>query len=588
MFTSRYKRPAARFPTRTPMSFALRRLPLPVPNRRDLIALPLVIALFFIVSHAGHQMAVPYRLGQNIPISLSPAALPEYGLYTVLRMLAALVVSFVFTLGYAWLAAHNRYAERLLVPVLDVLQSVPILGYLSITVTGFMALFPGSLVGVQLAVIFAVFTSQAWNMTFSLYQSLKTVPRDLQEAATLYRLNAWQRFWKLELPFAMPGLLWNTMMSMSGGWFFVVAAEAITVANQTVTVPGIGSYIARAIAAKDLGAIGWAIGAMIVIILLYDTLMFRPIVAWADKFKFEMTASGEAPRSAVLNYLRRTRVLRQLAVIPAAVWELTVRLSPRVAPKAPPPAARRRWGDGLFYAAVVLFAIWAVARLIEVLPRDFGWPLVGHVLWLGLITGFKVFVLVALSALIWVPIGVWIGLRPRWAQAVQPLAQFLAAFPANLLFPLVVVAIVHWHLNVDVFTAPLMVLGSMWYILFSVVGAASAIPTDMREAAQMLGLRGWLLWKRLYLPGVFPGIVTGAITASGGAWNASIVAEVVSWGDKTLVATGLGSFISQATAQGKSAQIALGVGVMSLYVILVNRLFWHRLYELSVRRVRLD
>ncbi len=570
------------------MSFALRRLPLPVPNRRDLIALPLVIALFFIVSHAGHQMAVPYRLGQNIPISLSPAALPEYGLYTVLRMLAALVVSFVFTLGYAWLAAHNRYAERLLVPVLDVLQSVPILGYLSITVTGFMALFPGSLVGVQLAVIFAVFTSQAWNMTFSLYQSLKTVPRDLQEAATLYRLNAWQRFWKLELPFAMPGLLWNTMMSMSGGWFFVVAAEAITVANQTVTVPGIGSYIARAIAAKDLGAIGWAIGAMIVIILLYDTLMFRPIVAWADKFKFEMTASGEAPRSAVLNYLRRTRVLRQLAVIPAAVWELTVRLSPRVAPKAPPPAARRRWGDGLFYAAVVLFAIWAVARLIEVLPRDFGWPLVGHVLWLGLITGFKVFVLVALSALIWVPIGVWIGLRPRWAQAVQPLAQFLAAFPANLLFPLVVVAIVHWHLNVDVFTAPLMVLGSMWYILFSVVGAASAIPTDMREAAQMLGLRGWLLWKRLYLPGVFPGIVTGAITASGGAWNASIVAEVVSWGDKTLVATGLGSFISQATAQGKSAQIALGVGVMSLYVILVNRLFWHRLYELSVRRVRLD
>jgi ABC-type anion transport system, duplicated permease component len=425
-------------------------------------------------------------------------------------------------------------------------------------------------------------------MTFSLYQSLKTVPRDLQEAATLYRLNAWQRFWKLELPFAMPGLLWNTMMSMSGGWFFVVAAEAITVANQTVTVPGIGSYIAQAIAAKDLGAIGWAIGAMIVIILLYDTLMFRPIVAWADKFKFEMTASSEAPRSTVLNFLRRTRVLRQLAFLPAAVWELTVRLSPRVAPKAPPPAARRRWGDGLFYAAVVLFAIWAVARLVEVLPRDFGWPLVGHVLWLGLITGFKVFVLVALSALIWVPVGVWIGLRPRWAQAVQPLAQFLAAFPANLLFPLVVVAIVHWHLNVDVFTAPLMILGSMWYILFSVVGAASAIPTDMREAAQTLGLRGWLLWKRLYLPGVFPGIVTGAITASGGAWNASIVAEVVSWGDKTLVATGLGSFISQATAQGKSAQIALGVGVMSLYVILVNRLFWHRLYELSVRRVRLD
>ncbi|WP_297913823.1 ABC transporter permease subunit [Thiomonas sp.] len=570
------------------MSQALRRLPLPVPNRRDLVALPLVLALFFIVSHAGRQMAVPYQLGQSLPISLSPWALPADGLYTVLRMLAALVISLVFTLSYAWLAAHNRYAERVLVPVLDVLQSVPILGYLSITVTGFMALFPGSLVGVQLAVIFAVFTSQAWNMTFSLYQSLKTVPRDLQEAATLYRLNAWQRFWKLELPFAMPGLLWNTMMSMSGGWFFVVASEAITVSGHEVKVPGIGSYIAQAIASRDLGAIGLAIGAMIVIIVLYDTLLFRPIVAWADKFKLEMTASGDAPRSWVLDFLRRTRLLRQFAALPQGLWQLSVRLMPRVQNR--PAAQARSWrrGDTLFYAAVVVFAIWAVVRLGEVLPRDFGWPLVGHVLWLGLLTGFKVFVLVGLSALIWVPVGVWVGLRPRLAAAVQPLAQFLAAFPANLLFPLFVVIIVHWHLNVDVWTAPLMILGSMWYVLFSVVGAASAIPNDMREAAQNLGLRGWLLWKRLYLPGVFPGFITGAITASGGAWNASIVAEVVSWGDKTLVATGLGSFISEATAQGRGADIALGVGVMSLYVILVNRLIWHRLYQLAARRVRLD
>jgi len=570
------------------MALNFRPPPLPVPNRRDLIALPLIIALFFIVAHAGREMAVPFHLGQTLDISLSPAVLPEYGLYTVLRMLAALAVSFAFTLGYAWLAAHNRYAERILIPALDVLQSVPILGYLSITVTGFMALFPGSLIGVQLAVIFAVFTSQAWNMTFSLYQSLKTVPRDLQEAATLYRLNAWQRFWKVELPFAMPGLLWNTMMSMSGGWFFVVASEAITVSDQTVMVPGIGSYIAAAIAQKNLPAIGWAIVAMIVIILLYDTLLFRPIVAWADKFKFEMTASGDAPRSAVLDFLRRTRVLRLLAVIPSLLWEASVRLTPRVPLRAVAAKSRRRWADGVFYAILMVFAAWALVRLLQVLPRDFGWPMVGHVILLGLITGSKVFVLVALSALVWVPIGVWIGLRPRWAQRVQPLAQFLAAFPANLLFPLFVVVIVHWHLNVDVWTAPLMILGSMWYILFSVVGAASAIPTDMREAAQNLGLRGWLLWKRLYLPGIFPGFVTGAITASGGAWNASIVAEVVSWGDKTLVATGLGAYISQTTAQGKTAQIALGVGVMSLLVILTNRLFWHRLYDLAQRRVRLD
>ena len=565
-----------------------RRLNVPVPNRRDLIALPLILALFFIVSHAGHQMAAPYRIGQSLPISLSPAMLPEYGLYTVLRMLAALVVSLIFTVVYAWLAAHNRYAERILIPALDVLQSVPVLGYLSITVTGFIALFPGSLWGVQMAVIFAVFTGQAWNMAFALYQGMKTLPRDLQEAATLYRLNAWQRFWKLELPFSMPGLLWNTMMSMSGGWFMVVASEAITVSGQTVTVPGIGSYIARAIAQRDLGAIGWAIGAMIVIILLYDTLLFRPIVAWADKFKLELTASSDAPTSVVLDFIRRTRVIQLLGVLPRWLWELSVRFSPRVGRATPASPRLLRWGDAVFYASLAAFALWAVVTLGQVLPRDFGWPLVGHVVWLGVLTALKVLVLVVLSALVWVPISVWIGLRPAWAARVQPLAQFLAAFPANLLFPLFVVAIVRWHLNVDVFTAPLMILGSMWYIVFSVVGAASAIPTDMREAATNLGLRGWLLWRRLYLPAIFPGFVTGAITASGGAWNASIVAEVVSWGHSTLVANGLGAFISQATAAGRGAEIALGVGVMSVYVTVVNRLFWRRMHDIAARRIRLD
>ncbi len=571
------------------MSFDLqRRLPVPVPNRRDLIALPLILALFFIVSHAGHQMVAPYRIGQSLPISLSPAMLPEYGLYTVLRMLVALLVSLVFTVVYAWLAAHNRYAERILIPALDVLQSVPVLGYLSITVTGFIAMFPGSLWGVQMAVIFAVFTGQAWNMAFALYQGMKTLPRDLQEAATLYRLNAWQRFWKLELPFSMPGLLWNTMMSMSGGWFMVVASEAITVSGQTVTVPGVGSYIARAIAARDLGAISWAIAAMIVIILLYDTLLFRPIVAWADKFKLEMTASADAPDSFVLDFIRRTQLIRVLGALPQWLWELSLRLTPRVGRARPASPRLLRLGDGVFYAALAGFAVWAVVALGQVLPRDFGWPLVGHVVWLGVLTACKVLLLVLLSALLWVPVSVWIGLRPAWAARVQPLAQFLAAFPANLLYPLFVIAIVHWNLDVDVFTAPLMILGSMWYIVFSVVGAASAIPTDMREAATNLGLRGWLLWRRLYLPAIFPGFVTGAITASGGAWNASIVAEVVSWGHKTLVADGLGAFISQATAAGKGADIALGVGVMSVYVTVVNRLFWRRLYDIASRRVRLD
>ena len=570
------------------MPFNLRPLALPLPNRRDLIALPLVIAMLLIVGHASRQMAVPFHLGETLQISLDPRSLPEYALYTVLRMLAALAASTAFTLVYAWFAANNRYAEKIMVPLLDVLQSVPILGYLSITVTGFIALFPGSLLGLQFAVIFAVWTSQVWNMTFSLYQSLKTVPRDLVEAARLYRLNAWQRFWKLELPYAAPGLLWNAMMSMSGGWFFVVAAEALTVAGQQVSVPGVGSYIAAAIAAKNLGAIGWAILAMVAVILLYDTLLFRPIVAWADKFRLDNTVSVDAPRSFVLDFLRRTRLTQWLARIPAVLWEASIRLLPPVSASRRPPRPMSPWADRVFFVLIGLLSAGLLGALFFVLPRDFGWPQVGHVMLLGLITALKVFALAGLSALVWVPVGIWIGLRPRWASVAQPVAQFLAAFPANLLFPLVVVAIVHWDLNVNVFTAPLMILGSQWYILFSVIGGASALPSDLREAGRNLGLRGWLLWRRLYLPAVFPAFVTGALTASGGAWNASIVAEVVSWGSHTLVATGLGAYITEATQSGQTLRVGLGVGVMALYVIGINRLVWHRLYQIAATRVRLD
>ncbi len=570
------------------MPFNLRPLALPLPNRRDLIALPLVIAMLLIVGHASRQMAVPFHLGETLQISLDPRSLPEYALYTVLRMLAALAASTAFTLVYAWFAANNRYAEKIMVPLLDVLQSVPILGYLSITVTGFIALFPGSLLGLQFAVIFAVWTSQVWNMTFSLYQSLKTVPRDLVEAARLYRLNAWQRFWKLELPYAAPGLLWNAMMSMSGGWFFVVAAEALTVAGQQVSVPGVGSYIAAAIAAKNLGAIGWAILAMVAVILLYDTLLFRPIVAWSDKFRLDNTVSVDAPRSFVLDFLRRTRLTQWLARIPAVLWEASIRLLPPVSASRRPPRPMSPWADRVFFVLIGLLSAGLLGALFFVLPRDFGWPQVGHVMLLGLITALKVFALAGLSALVWVPVGIWIGLRPRWAAVAQPVAQFLAAFPANLLFPLVVVAIVHWDLNVNVFTAPLMILGSQWYILFSVIGGASALPSDLREAGRNLGLRGWLLWRRLYLPAVFPAFVTGALTASGGAWNASIVAEVVSWGSHTLVATGLGAYITEATQSGQTLRVGLGVGVMALYVIGINRLVWHRLYQIAATRVRLD
>jgi NitT/TauT family transport system permease protein len=563
---------------------------LPLPNRRDLIALPLVLGLVFIVAWAGGQMSGPYAPGQELPLTLDPRALPGYALYTVLRMAAALGLSLLFTLVYATLAAKNRYAERILIPMLDVLQSVPILGYLSITVAGFVALFPGSLWGVQMAVIFAVFTSQAWNMTFSLYQSLKTVPRDLTEAAATYQLPAWQRFWRLELPFAMPGLVWNAMMSVSGGWFFVVAAEAITVGGHQVMVPGVGSYIALAIQARNLGAIGWAILTMLLVILLYDALLFRPIIAWADKFKFDAASAEPAPESRVLDFLQRTRLLRRAAVVPSLLWQLSLRLSTR---PARPPAFQSAgsWSRGAELAFNILLGILVTAVALAVwriVPRDFGWTEVGHVFVLGLVTAVRVFVLVILASLIWVPVGIWIGQRPKFARRVQPLAQFLAAFPANLLFPLVVVFIVHFHLNVDVWTSPLMILGSQWYILFNVIGGAAALPAELKEASRNLGLRGWLRFRRLLLPGVFQSYVTGALTASGGAWNASIVAEVVSWGSHSLIATGLGAYIAQATAAGEVHRVALGTGVMALFVIAFNRFVWHRLYRFAETRWRLD
>src|SRR6185369_5537063 len=411
-------------------------------NRWDWALLPLVLATLVLLGYGASQMARPFQLGDTLQLTLDPWHLPYYLLRTTLRMFMALAASLVFSCVFAVLAAKYRAAERVLVPLLDILQSIPILGFLSITVTGFIALFPGNLFGVECAAIFAIFTSQAWNMAFSLYQSLRTVPGELQEAARVFQLSGWQRFWRLELPFAMPGLLWNMMMSMSGGWFFVVASEAIAVSNQSIKLPGVGSYIALAIEAKDLGAIGWAIGGMLVGIVLYDQLLFRPLVAWADKFRFEESGSEAVPQSWLLAWLRRTQGVqtlghwlvrqleRSLIVFRQPYDGTSIRARPR---KASAPL-QRAWDAVL--AAAVLIAIW---RLVSFVHAEVGWQEAGHVFVLGLYTLVRVLLLIALAALVWVPVGVWIGMNPRWAGRLQAVAQFLEAFPANLLFPIVVV-----------------------------------------------------------------------------------------------------------------------------------------------------
>ena len=562
------------------------------PSWADLIAFLLLAATAVMIIRGAGEMSEPLAQLRVTPVTLDPARLPEYAMLTTLRMFAALGASLLFTFTVATLAAKNRKAELLIVPALDILQSVPILGFLTFTVTFFMGLFPGRQLGVECAAIFAIFTSQAWNMAFSFYQSLRTIPNDLDEVSRQFGFSPWRRFVRLELPFATPGLVWNVMMSMSGGWFFVVASEAITVGKTTVALPGIGSWLSLAIARQDMAAVAIGVGAMGVVILLYDQLVFRPIVAWADKFRFEQTASQDRPASWVYDLVRQVRWVGMLVapltwparLLAAVDWPVPrlqlqpVRLGPRTS----------RAVDALWIGVVAVAAAAAIWLLWSFVTRTLNWNDALAAFGYGLATLVRVVVLIAVASLIWVPIGVWIGLRPAWAERLQPIAQFLAAFPANVLFPFVVVAIVALHADPNIWLSPLMVLGTQWYILFNVIAGASAIPSDLKEAAGIFGVKGWQWWRQVALPGIFPYYVTGAITASGGSWNASIVAEAVTWGGRHLEAVGLGSYIAKATAAGDYGRVALGVAVMSIFVIAFNRILWRPMYRFAERRLRLD
>jgi NitT/TauT family transport system permease protein len=523
------------------------------------------------------------------PTSLDPSNLPGYAARTTLRMMAAMVLSLLFTFTYAAWAAKSRRAGMVLIPLLDILQSVPILGFLSVTVVFFLSLAPGRVLGAELAAVFAIFTSQAWNMAFSFYQSLRTVPVELTEASHCFHFSPWMRFWRVEVPFAMPALVWNMMMSMSGGWFFVVAAEAISVGDTTITLPGIGSYIALAIGQRQLGAIEWAIAVMLVVILVYDQLLFRPLVAWADRFRFEQEAGGAPPRSWVLTVLRRSGLVAVFLGPAASLWRRSYRIGARSGAPARHPGRDDPggWPDRLWAATVVLLAVVTLWHVMRFVLQGLSPSELAAAVGLGAATMARVLVLIALASLIWVPVGVWVGMRPQVARIVQPGAQFLAAFPANLLFPVAVSAIVAFRLDPDIWLSPLMILGTQWYILFNVIAGAAALPAELRDVGTNLQVGGWLWWRRIALPGVFPFYVTGAITASGGSWNASIVAEVASWGDQRLQAHGLGAYIAEATEAGDYHRIVLGIAVMSLFVVVINRAFWRPLYWRAERKFRL-
>jgi NitT/TauT family transport system permease protein len=548
------------------------------------------LGLLYVVARVGSESLVKFSPPDIIPtINLDPRNLPNYAARSTLRMFIALGLSTIFTFIYGYAAARSRRAEKVLVPLLDILQSVPVLGFLSVTVTAFIALFRGSLLGLEAASIFAIFTGQAWNMTFSFYQSLRTVPVELEEMTTLYNLSAWERFTRLELPSSVIGLVWNGMMSFGGGWFFLAASESISVLNRQYTLPGLGSYVASAIAARDLHAVGWAIATMIVLVLLIDQFFWKPLVTIADRYKLELSAAEER-RFWVVDLWRASRLPsyfeRLLGPVLAHTDRLLAHLT-RVSPRSDDKPSSKT-SDTLFNAAIAVLALALLAAAVRFVLSAVGLREVGHAALFGLYTSLRVFALLILSTLIWTPIGVAIGFNPKLARLSQPLVQICASFPANFLFPFATLVFIRFGVSLNWGSMLLMALGAQWYLLFNVIGGAQSVPNDLREMADSLGLRGLQRWKFLIGPAIFGSWVTGAITASGGAWNASIVAEVVSWGHTTLTAAGLGSYIADATTHGDWPRIVLGVGLMSVFVVALNRILWKPLYRLAQTRFQLS
>lgn len=565
------------------------------PNRitailADVAVLLGVLTLLYVTARVGSGAFVSFVPPVDVPeVRLDPANLPYYAARSTLRMFIALVASLIFSFIYGYIAAKSARAEQVLIPLLDILQSVPVLGFLSITVTGFIALFPGSLLGLEMASIFAIFTSQVWNMTFSFYQSLKAIPRELDEAVTLYRLPRTQRFFQLEVPASTIGMLWNAMMSFGGGWFFVSASEAISVLNQEYTLPGLGSYVAVAIAAEDLQALGLAILTMAIVIILVDQLFWRPLVAWADKFKLERSSSADAPQSWVLDIIRASRLPRMLSAAFALVTDAISTTLARIFPARPPrpPRTNQATTDWVFNGGLILVILVLSWYATTFIAREINLAEVGQVILMGVVTMLRVFALLIMSTVIWVPIGVAIGFNPRLSQLAQPIVLFLASFPANFLFPFVTLFFIATGFSFNIGSMFLMALGAQWYILFNSIAGAMSVPSDLREMTRSMGVRGWQLWRQLIIPAIFGSWVTGGITATGGAWNASIVAEIVSWGDTTLTAFGLGEYIAVATEIGDWPRIVLGVGMMCVFVVAMNRIMWKPLYDLAERRFKL-
>lgn len=553
----------------------------------DLVVILMGLALLFGLVQLGQQWTGAKR--PVVEIDLSPWRLPLYTFFSMMRGLAAYVFSLGFTLVYAYWAAKDARAEKLLIPLLDILQSIPVLGFMPGLVLALVALFPGSNLGLELAAILMIFTGQAWNMTFSLYHSLKSVPQDLHEAGTVYGFSWWQRLKWVELPYGTTGLVWNSMMSMAGGWFFLMITEAFKLGDQDFRLPGLGSYMSVAVEKGNPTAMLAAVVAMVSMIVFLDQILWRPVVVWAQRFRVEETAQAEAPRSWLLRLLRRSRLVRILEA--RAAHRRHARKTAAAARAAKPKVRKRaglvqKWVANAALGALLLVVAWAAFNLVHYLSAIRGpqWLVLGKA---GGLTLLRVLASTALGTLWAVPAGLAIGLSPRLSRILQPVVQVAASFPAPMLFPVVIAVLARLHVGLDYGCILLMLLGTQWYILFNVIAGAMAIPGDLKEAAVSFRLSQWQRFKVLYLPATFPYLVTGWVTAAGGAWNASIVAEYYDFHGATLKTFGLGATVSQAAYERNLTLLAAGVLLMSAIVVIFNRIVWKPAYHLAHTRYSL-
>ena len=564
------------------------------PRWTDVVVFAFAVALFYGVLAVGRTWFAPFTPVTRI--SRSPRSLPFYAAYSLVRIAVAYALSLFFAVSYGYLAAYWTRAERFLIAALDVLQSLPVLSFLPGVMLAFIALFPHSRFGLELGSIVLIFTGQAWNIAFSFYSSLKSIPQEMRETACIYRLGRWQRFTQLELPYSAIGLVWNSMMSVAGAWFFLMACEMFFLGDRDFRLPGLGSYLQIAASAGDTPAIIWGLAAMISVIVLLDQLVWRPLIAWADKFKFEQVESASVPRSAVLDALHRSRAVAFLGrkVVQPLNERFTLALARRDFAAAAAPkqssAASAVWlrTIGIAFAAVAAAAaLYGLARagiLLSHLNR-------ADLIELGrgaAATFLRVNVALVIAALWAVPAGVAVGLSPRLARIAQPLAEIAASVPATALFPVLLLILFRFGGGMNLAALLLMLLGTQWYILFNVIAGAMAIPTDLKEASSIFRFPRWERWRRLILPGIFPFLVTGLLTAAGGAWNASIVAEYFRFQKQVHMTTGLGATISRATDQGNFTLLLAATILMAAMVVVINRFVWQRLYRLAETRFKLE